>query len=133
MARGRTRPAPRTLSSSVRSAASVPPASASGSRSSATWEGGSGAVAAIGLEQRHAGGDIDLDERGAARRQAAVERLAQLVARADPGHVDPVALRDLGGLELGQVEAGRSADLLELGEPLEDPVLVVAQDEERDR
>ena len=58
---------------------------------------------------------------------------AHLVAVLDPGRVDAVALGDRGDVELGQVEAGRAGDLLDLGEPLEDRVLLVAHDQEGDR
>ncbi len=46
---------------------------------------------------------------------------------------EAVAARHRGDVETGQVQPGRAADLLEHGEPLEDHVLVVAQDEEGDR
>ena len=45
----------------------------------------------------------------------------------------PVGAGHRGDVETRQVEPGGARHLLELGEPLEDHVLLVAQDEERDR
>ena len=80
------------------------------------------------------GRDRDFDQlrlRGGERRRRA--RRATSSRSLGPVGADAVALGDRGDVELRQVEAGRAAHLLDLGEPLEDRVLLVAQDEEGDR
>ena len=66
-------------------------------------------------------------------RRARRERCAELLAPSARARVHAVGGGDRGAVERRQVEPGRAADLLDVGEPLEDRVLLVAQDQERDR
>ena len=70
----------------------------------------------------------------AARRRAPSASASRTSSRSLAAvRLDAVALGDRGDVERRQVEAGRSLHLLDFGEPLEDRVLLVAQDEEGDR
>src|SRR5439155_7890820 len=122
--RGSTRPGPSSDSSSRRSGSGVPAASSSGTRSAAGSAGGASEVVTA-LKERHPGRHVDLDECGGAGGEAIVERLAQVVASADTPGADAVGLRDGGGLERRQIEPRGAGHLLDVGEPLEDPVLLV--------
>ena len=66
---------------------------------------------------------------------AAIASRSASVSSSRPDTCAPhaVAAGHRGDVEPGQVEPRRAGDLLERGEPLEDHVLVVAQDQERDR
>ena len=67
------------------------------------------------------------------RADAVAQRLGQRRGIVHAHRLDAVALGHRGDFERGQVEAGRAGDLLDVAEPLEDRVLLVAQHEEGDR
>ena len=92
-----------------------------------------GRRARLSLSERHAGRHARLDEPRAVRGDALAERLAQRLRVGHASARHAVALGHRGDLERRQVEAGRAGDLLDLAEPLEDRVLLVAQDQEGDR
>ena len=66
-------------------------------------------------------------------RDRLAQRHGQLLATGDVAGWHAVAAGDGGDVEPGEIEPGSVGGLLEGREPLEDHVLVVAQDQERDR
>ena len=92
-----------------------------------------GPCPAIGLEERHAGRDGDFDQLRLRGGERGLQGRGDAVAIGRPVGGDAVALGDGGDVELRQVEAGRAGDLLDFGEPFEDRVLLVAEDQEGDR
>src|SRR5262249_25898250 len=140
--RARTRSAPSSASSSPRSGCAIPAASESGARSgegsliagrSASGPRSRSERRAIALEERHARGDRHFDQLRLRGGERLGEGPGDAVAVARPVGLDAVPLGDRGDIELRQVEPGRAGDLLDFGEPLEDRVLLVAEDQEGDR
>src|SRR6266516_2299564 len=130
IARLSTRSAPRRRSRSRRSGCGVPAASQSGARSAA----GSSRSGAIRSSCRATAANAALlEERGSVGGDRRAESVAKLVAARDPPRGDAVAGGDRGAVELGELEPGRALDLLDRAEPLENRVLRVAEDQERDR
>src|SRR3954468_8770126 len=130
-----TRSSPSSATRSARSGSGVPLATDAGAASGYGPPSGwpirvmSGASRSTRLEHRHPGRDAHLDELRPARRDRGAQRLARVVSRGRLDRVDAVGGGELRRLELRQVESGRARHLLESREPLEDRVLLVAQDE----
>ncbi len=128
---------PSSATRSPRSGSGVPAARLSGARSGEGAPPGMPDARRVRREQGHQASAMPgvtptSTSRGSSAAIAPRSASTQLVAAFDALGLHPVAGGQRGGVERGQVQARRRVHVLQRGEPLQDRVLGVAQDQERD-